>query len=456
MTSKARSKADPFEREIERALNPGAFISERSCDGFVSGLDRVSARIDELIGTEPARAVVLYETFLAGCFEKADEVDDSSGDFGHYVQDLFSEWIIARQANGADPETTAARLLAWMDDDPYGFCYGFEKDIAAVLDKAGLAALVALVRARFDGASKLQGQANGNRADSREYARRRCGDTLRALYSAQRDVPAYIALAEETGLTAADCHTVATLLAARRKPEDALAWVDRGIDLERKGRYGSFAEHDLAALKRRLLIKLGREGEALDDAWAEFRKHPSKYSYNDLMKLVPKADKPTWHRKAIGAANGASLPSHIELLLETGELERLADLVRKCDDSSLEGLSHFATKPVAEKLEKSFPDLSARLWRAQGMRILNAKKSKYYAAALSNFESAKRCLERAGLVPEWERTVSKVRADHYRKKGFLSGFDRLVAGLGPSDEPSFLERAKLRWTSERGERTHEE
>ncbi|MEE4271895.1 MAG: hypothetical protein V2I67_09475, partial [Thermoanaerobaculales bacterium] len=33
---------------------------------------------------------------------------------------------------------------------------------------------------------------------------------------------------------------------------------------------------------------------------------------------------------------------------------------------------------------------------AQGLRIVNANKSKYYDAALSNFESAKSCFERAG------------------------------------------------------------
>jgi hypothetical protein len=45
-----------------------------------------------------------------------------------------------------------------------------------------------------------------------------------------------------------------------------------------------------------------------------------------------------------------------------------------------------------------------------------------------------------------------VRAGHHRKSGFMLGFERLVAGIGPSDEPSFLERAKARW-SERERKT---
>jgi hypothetical protein len=66
-----------------------------------------------------------------------------------FVADLFCGWIKARQAAGADPDQTAALLSAWMDDDPYGFCSGLEKDVAGVLSKAGLASLVAQVRARF-------------------------------------------------------------------------------------------------------------------------------------------------------------------------------------------------------------------------------------------------------------------------------------------------------------------
>ena len=72
----------------------------------------------------------------------------------------------------------------------------------------------------------------------------------------------------------------------------------------------------------------------------------------------------------------------------------------------LEDLSHYSTEPVAEQLEKTHPDLAALLWRAQGLRIVNASKS-----------------------------------------SFMPGFERLVAGTGPSDEPSFLDRAKAQWSA---------
>lgn len=445
MSRKTRTRADPLEREIELALDPGAFISDRACFSFVSDLHDVAAKVETLIETVPTRAIALHESFLAGCYEKARELDDSSGSLGQFVSGLFCGWIRARQAARADPDETATQLLAWMDDDSYGFCYLLEKDASHAFDKAVLAAFARQVRARFDAAAKTRPVADGKLPDRPEQSRRRWGETLRTLYLAQRDVAAYVSLVEETGLTTRDCHAIATLLVTRRKPEEALAWVERGIALAKKTTRGSMTAYDLAKLERELLTKLGRGDEALEAAWADYRQHPSKYTYDDLMKFVPKAERSKWHEQALEAAGGADLHSMLQLLLETKELERLADLVRHSTDSALECVSHHATEPAAKKLEKAHPDVSARLWRAQGMRIVKAKKSRYYRAALSDFERAKRCYERAGLTSEWEKTVGRVRADHRRKTGFLSGFEAVVAGSGPSDEPSFLERAKERW-----------
>ena len=428
------SQSDPMERQIERALCPGEFIHDRACFSFVTGLEQVAKGIKELVTTEPRRAVALCEAFLAGCHAKAEQLDDSSGNFGMFVKDLICLWIKARQADGADPDETAATLLAWMDDDPYAFCYEIEKDTFAAFDQAGRTAFEEQVRARFDAITE----------DPASWPYRRLSAVLRAIYLAQRKVLAYVEHAERTGLTPADCLAVAKLLAAR-KPADALAWVERGRALEREKQIQSGAGYDLDNLHRELLTKLGRGDEALQAAWADFRGHPSKYSYDDLMKFVPKAQRADWHEKAMNAAKGADLQSVIELFVETKEADRLAELVRGTTDSSLQAVSHDATEPAAKKLEKSHPGLAARLWRAQGMRIVDAKKSKYYDAALANFERARDCYQRAGLAAEWDETVRGVCAAHFRKSGFISDFQKLAGGAKRRERPSFLEGAKQRW-----------
>jgi hypothetical protein len=147
-----------MERLIETALTPGHFVSYNANFSFVSGLRTVERELAKLIRTDPTQAVVLYETFLAGCYEKAEEIDDSSGSFGQFVDELYCGWIKARQAAGADPAETATRLLRWMEADPYGFCYDLEKDAAKVLNRAGLAAFMTQIRERFD---KKASHANG-------------------------------------------------------------------------------------------------------------------------------------------------------------------------------------------------------------------------------------------------------------------------------------------------------
>jgi hypothetical protein len=54
-----------------------------------NGLEQAAAQIGELVSTEPAQAAALYAAFLAGCFAKAEEVDDSSGSLGMFAAGLF-------------------------------------------------------------------------------------------------------------------------------------------------------------------------------------------------------------------------------------------------------------------------------------------------------------------------------------------------------------------------------
>ena len=117
--------------------------------------------------------------------------------------------------------------------------------------------------------------------------------------------------------------------------------------------------------------------------------------------------------------------------------------MHRLDDSSCSKRPISRSKAAQQDARLTLPSGSRR---AQGMRIVDAKKSKYYEAALSNFENAMRCFERAGLTDQWAETVNDIRSRHHRKSGFMAGFERLLAGSGPSDEPSFLDRAKARWS----------
>lgn len=181
--------------------------------------------------------------------------------------------------------------------------------------------------------------------------------------------------------------------------------------------------------------------DALAAAWADFKAHPSKYSYADLVRYVPKAQRVAWHNKAMDAAAGADLHSLIELWLETREIDRLVDRLRTARDEEIEGLSHYATERVAKRLAKTHADVAAKVYRALGMRILKAKKSKYYDAALSSFEDARRCYERAGLAAKWEGLVSEVRGGAPPQDGVHARLRR-VGGRPRSGREADVPRAR--------------
>lgn len=451
--STTSSVSDPMEAEIERALAPGRFVSDRGCFRFVDGLEQVAATVGRLVDDEPVRAATLYETFLAGCYEKAEEVDDSSDSFGMFAQSLISGWITARQAAQTSPQQTAARLLAWMDDDQYGFCHRLEREIATVFGEAGIAAFIDQIRSRFEAADQAATASAGSDQGDQDARRRsaetlRWAETLRSLYTARGDLDAYVDLTERTGLTTDDCLTVANLLVTRGDPAQALSWTEHGLDLDANQPYPSFAAHSLTELKPRLLADLGHGEQALETAWAGYRKHPDRYSYDHLMTFVPHAERPGWHDRAITVALDGDryLPAVIELLLHTDETGRLGQLAARTSDCSWEGVGHHTAEQAGAALEPSHPGDAARIWRAQGMRILEAGKSKYYGAALRYFEHAKRCYQQAGQPAQWQQVVDEVHAQHGRKTSFLPGFDAVVTGTDPAPQPSFLDPAKARWS----------
>jgi hypothetical protein len=419
-----------LERTTSRALQPGVFVGYRHMAAFVGDLEEVRQSIASLVDDgEPTRAVELLETMIGACYEKSEEIDDSGGDFGMFVAGLFCDWIRARQATGAEPDDTAETLLSWMESDDYGYCNRLEGEAVKVLDRRGLAAFQRAVQNRFEG------------REEGSYESRRMTEILKTIQVKRRNVDGYVALCGGAP-DPRDCEVVAEICLKRRRTEEALAWAERGLELAKKRPHSAWGLPDL---KRKILTKLGRTKEALDSAWEHYRKAPSVYSYKDLMSLAPSEERADWHAKALVVLDEAPLFARIEVLRKTNELERLAALVDGASRRALMSLSHYATEPAADALLKKHPLVSAKLDAVLGLRILEAKKAKYYGAALEHFQRARETLVEADQEDTWRKLVAEVRKAHHRKHGFMPGFERLAMGGTLTPEPSLLDRARSRW-----------
>jgi hypothetical protein len=353
-------------------------------------------------------------------------VDDSSGHFGTFGGSLFSRWVTARQAASADPAHTVARLLTWMANDQYGFWSHVENDIASALDEAGRAACAGHLKRLL-----------GTGTDS-VFTVRQLDKLLRAVYTAQRDADAYIALAERSGLSAKDCLAMAAILAAKDDPAAALAWTERGLGIE--------TSYDLRAKRRELLTALGRHDEAIQSEWSHFTRSRPSTATRPSSGWFPRP-RATWHDKTIEAAvqSDAPLSALLPLLVDTKEAARLARAIGQRADDQLSHAGHRAVE-AAEALDESHPEQAARLRRALGLGIVNSGKSKQYATAAEYLSRAKRCFTTAGLLDCWDQLVDQVRTNHHRKTGFIREFEKVAAGWTREPEPTFLEKARARWT----------
>ena len=424
-----------IEKEIEATLDLGHFVSHQESSSFVSGLEDLKIKLDNLIKADPKKVMSLIDIFIAGCYEKADDTDDSSGNLGTFVDGLFRSWIEAAQVADVDPGNIAKRIFLWQEDDDYGFAYEIWKQVIPVLNVRSRAAYCKALEDNL-----CEGSAAGKNSEDREWIIRRDTEALKFLYVTQRDFDAFHQLIAKTDIEPSDCLRLAQILDDQKRYDEALEWVACGFKC--KGRYSY--DYELAKLKRGLLNKLGRHSELIEEVWLAFQRHPSKYTFKEIMEYVPKNEKAAWRLKAMEVVDEAELDDAIELLIELKEIGLLAQRVEKATHDQLMGISHYQMLPAAEELTKRYPLLAAKVYRALGMRILQSKKSKYYSVSNQHFEQAKRLYEEAGQPEEWQQIVAIVLMDHRRKSSFIEGFKRIAAGKPQHQSPTFNERINKR------------
>jgi len=268
--------------------------------------------------------------------------------------------------------------------------------------------------------------------------------TLKEIYESLGEVQSYAALCEKLGFSPLDCERLVKLEMSHKHWAKALTWVEKGIALEPIRNWMNESSSSLERLQPELLGKLGRKDEALASAWADFQASPNATAYEELMRYVPKDEKSQWQERALAAAEQANLGDFLSLCVKAKEWGRLAQRIHSANHAELEALSHFCTEPAAKGLAKKDPPAAAKLYRALGLRILDAGKSKYYREALEHFEKARSLYCGTGQASEWQTVVALVHKAHSRKSGFLSAFEQIVSGKS-KPSPSFAEEAHARW-----------
>ena len=443
-----RRHQDPLLTEIEHGLRPGSFVSYNDIFDFTRDLHEVETKVAALVvNGEAERAVGLYEVFLAGCYDKMEECDDSGANLSMFWTDLFCGWIRARQAAGRPATETVEQILRWEQNDDYGFCYRIERDVVKALNREGYRLFVRHFEETVNqGVAALPGP-RPEAIFEYDNSIRLPALSLKDIYEARRDAKSYASLCGRLGFSPRDCERLANIEMARKRWGQALEWIEKGLALEPMRNWHNEGALSLEHKKPEILSRLGRTEESLAMAWTDFEGHASEHSYERFMQYVPRGKKREWHGRAMDTAERGDMGGFMDICVKTKEWSRLASRIHATPHPELEELSHYHLEPAAEGLAKRDIPASAKLYQALGLRILAKGKSKYYDAALSHFRHARELYRRADMDAEWDKVVTSIRADHSRKSSFMPGFERLLAGQAKS-RPSFAERARTRWSAQ--------
>jgi hypothetical protein len=412
---------------------------------LVENLERLHGQLQTLATSgEAARAVRIYEILLAGVYAKIEEADDEC-DLAMFFHRLTCGWIRARQAAGLPAEETVSQLLNWMKNDNYGFCYQIEKEVIKALDRKERLSFIGHFQALVEKALPMSAAGGSPKAIfDYENSVRLPAISLKNIHQSLGDAQAYAALCDQLGFSPRDCERLAEMEISKKHWAKVLEWVEKGIALGPARNWRNEEAYSLNELKPEILRHLGRKADALALAWSEFQQNASEFTYEELMRYVPRREKPTWHERAMAEAARADLGEFISLCVKTKEWSRLARRVHSAEPSELENLSHYCTEPAAKGLARKDALAAAKLYRALGLRILNAGKSKYYDAALEHFEKAHDLYCGAGESSAWKALADVVRTAHSRKQGFLAAFDPIVSGKSERSN-SFDQQAQEQW-----------
>ena len=435
---------DPLVAEIRYELMPGRFVRWDEVSRLANNLDRVHEKLEDLVKAgEAERAARLYQIFLSGVYAKIEEADDEC-DLANLFHRLVCGWIQARQTAGQSAAETVNQLLNWIKNDNYGFCNDIERDVVKVLDEPGRLLFIGQFREAVEKAMPEPTAEPAKAIFDYENNLRLPAMALKDIHESLGNVSSYAALCAKLGFSPRDCERLAEMEISRKRWAEALSWLEKGIALKPRRNWHNEDAGQLEQLKPEILRHLARKEDALALVWGHFQKNPNEFAYEQLMRYVPKGERPTWQERAMTAANKAGLGNFISLCVKAKEWGRLAQRVHSTRPTELEALSHYCTEPAAEGLTKKDSLAAAKLYRALGLRIVNAGKSKYYREALDHFAKARRLYSAAGQASEWTAVVEFVRTAHSRKSGFLSDFERIVAGKSERTS-SYAEETRARW-----------
>lgn len=437
----AHISSSALRQAIHDACRPG----EGAPLNLPTALAPLMTQLDDLRqGGEAARALPLYEEAIGACALLAPTTADAGAHLMGTLRGLFRGWLLSRQALERPAEGTLDALQAWQESELGHLTGPLTRQLIPDLDEAGLDALQDRASAQLAGAPPLP---YGTPRPLRIGPEWLAAEILLDLHHRRRDPDAYSALCQRLGATSDDCARLGEMYRDLGDLRSALRWVEEGLTLADSTLSASSPTRGrLKTMRWDLYVAQGRISEAVEMIWADFQRQPSVDLYAALMQIAPEPDRALWRRRALERSRRAGLLPFIDVALYAEALAPLASAVVEAGPDLIARLSHHATEPVAVALEATHPSAAALIYRALALRILDADRSAYYAAAVDHLRDARRCYLAADQAGVWAALVDYIRRAHGQKHPFMARFKAVIHGADSGPTPPFLDQARAEWS----------
>ncbi|MFJ2994938.1 SWIM zinc finger domain-containing protein [Pandoraea sp. NPDC087047] len=248
-------------------------------DGLMSLADMLRQR---LAGPHAAQVVELSELAIAGAEKSLEQIDDSSGDVMPAILDLASVHLDACTLTAPDPAKLAERLFRFQTEGKWDTFYNVLPAYAEPLGKSGLSRYRELVNEAWEALPALP----FGKEDRRSYdsPRMQLEHAMAAIAELDADVDTLIRIRSKDLSSPYRFLLVAELCVKHARPDEGLAWAERGIKEFDKSFDPRLFDFCIDAYLRR-----SEFDKAHAFAWRRFELHPTAEAFPALMKVATAA-----------------------------------------------------------------------------------------------------------------------------------------------------------------------
>ncbi|AKJ69042.1 hypothetical protein PATSB16_32530 [Pandoraea thiooxydans] len=245
-------------------------------DGLMSLADMLRRRLH---GPHAVQVVELSELAIAGAETSLEQIDDSGGDVIPAILELASVHLDACKLTGPDPVKLAERLFRFQTEGKWDTFYNVLPAYAEPLGKNGLSRYRELVNEAWEALPALAPDKEYRR--SYDSPRMQLERAMGALAELDGDVDALIRIYSNDLSSPYRFLLVAELCVKHGRPDEGLAWAERGIKESGKSHDQRLLDFCIDAYLRR------SEFDKADAfAWRRFEMRPTAEAFPALMKVA--------------------------------------------------------------------------------------------------------------------------------------------------------------------------